>query len=141
MTDSIFRTRESTEEKPEIPEKPAEVTGIVDDPSLLPGKAENTLENWEIQNGKYGLSFLGIKEIGKVFPINAQFGVLDKYIKEEMGDYDKTPERWQEVLKELETEIGSEKLNVYDRMRKLVSLIRIIRKQNELKEKKKALLG
>jgi len=97
------------------------------------------LDNWELNNGKYGLSFLGIKEIGKTFPVSAQFGVIDKYIKGEMeaNGYDKTPEKWQEILKELETEIGSEKLNVYERLKKLVSLIGIIKKQNSLKEKRK----
>lgn len=127
-------------EKPEsAPEKPAEVTGIVDKPEELDIVAEsNDLENWEMQNGKYGLAFLGIKEIGKTFPLNAQFGVLDKYIKGEMEEkgYDKTPAKWQEILKELEDEVGSEKLNSYERLKKLVSLINIIKKQKALKAKR-----
>lgn len=141
-SDTVFRERRQPEEsaREDVQEKAAEVTGVVEDPDkieVFSGKTDS-LDDWETVNGKYGLAYFGIKEIGKTFPIKAQFGVIDKYIREEMDSkgYDKTPERWQDVLKGLEEEIGSDKLNVYDRMKKLVSLIRIIKKQNELKAKR-----
>lgn len=133
--------RERIVEKPEpVPETSPEVKGIVDKPDELNIHSEdsNSLENWEIENGKYGLEYMGIKEIGKTFPLNAQFGEIDKYIKSELEarGYDKSPAKWQEILKELETEVGSEKLDSYERLKKIVSLIRIIKKQNELKSKR-----
>ena len=131
---------QSTDTTPNTtPEKPAPVTGIVEDPTLIPQPIENTLENWEVQNGKYGLAYLGIKEIGKTFPLNAQFSIIDKYIKGEMeaNGYDKTPAKWQEILSELETEIGSSKLNAYERLKKLSAFVNIIKKQKALTEKRK----
>jgi len=140
-SNSTFRKRESTDTPEPEPEKPAEVTGIVEDKTdleITDGRT-NDLDIWEQNNGKYGLAYLGIKEIGKTFPIKAQFGEIDKYIKGELEEkgYDKTPLKWQEVLKELESEIGSDKLNVYERLKKLTALIRIIKKQKELKEKRR----
>lgn len=136
---TIFRTRVIQQES--TPEKPAEVTGKVEDPSKLEilEKNPSDLDNWETINGKYGLEYLGIKEIGNEFPLKMHFSVLDKYIKEQLTErgYDKTPAKWQEVLKELEDEIGSSKLNSIERLKKLAGLINIIRKQNSLKAKRK----
>lgn len=100
----------------------------------------NPLENWEIQNGKYGLEYLGIKEIAKEFPLKMQFGEVDKYIKAEIRarGYDITPESWQKILSEMETEIGSSKLNAYERMKKLSEFVRIVKRFDEIKKKKAA---
>jgi hypothetical protein len=139
-----FRTREIETEMPEIKNPPVEtrnvVSGVEDEAvgENFEESQESELEKWEIQNGKYGLEYLGIKEISKEFPLKAQFGILDNYIKSELKErgYDQTPTSWQDILKELETEIGSEKLNVYERLKKLSSLVNIIKKQKELKKKR-----
>ena len=135
----VFRERVAETPEP-TPEKPAEVTGIVEDKTELEIHTpdNNSLENWEIENGKYGMAYFGIKEIGKTFPLNAQFGIVDKYIKAELEErgYDKSPAKWQEILKELEDEAGSTKLNSYERLKKLASLVNIIKKQKALKAKR-----
>jgi hypothetical protein len=96
------------------------------------------LEKWEIQHGKYGLEYLGIKEVGKEFPYNAQFSVVDKYIKEEIKSrgYDLTPEKWQEILAEIESEIGTGKLDALERLKKLRGYIDVVRKYRKAKELK-----
>jgi hypothetical protein len=133
----VFRTREIESEKIEVPEKPAEVTGIVEKKEEFFVESDN-LENWETNNGKYGLAYLGIEEIGKTFPLNTQFGIVDKYIKAELEErgYDKTTARWQEVLKELETEFGTDKLNAVERLKKLAQMVNIIKKQKEFNKKR-----
>jgi len=99
---------------------------------------ENSLEKWEIENGKYGAEYLGIKETIKEFPYNAQFSQLDKYIKGEMEErgYDKTPKAWQDILEEIENEIDSSKLNAIERLKRVTNYIKVLQKIRELKKKK-----
>lgn len=138
-----FRTRATQE--PETAPKEAPQVELTDsgnqDKAITPSpefSQDSELEKFEIRNGKYGLDYFGIKEIGKVFPLNAQFGLVDKYIKEELGikGYDKTPESYQKILNEIEKEIDSSKLNAYERLKKLSGYIRAIKKFNEAKKKK-----
>lgn len=122
----------------QIPEKSTEVTGIVENPEEVPKDIKpSSLEDWEVMNGKYGLEYLGIKNIADTFPIKMHFGALDKYIKEEISErgIDATPETWQNILKELEAEIGTEK-NAYKRLQRLNDYIKVIRKIKSLKELK-----
>jgi hypothetical protein len=132
----VFRVRESEEIKEAVPEKPAEVTGIVEDKEEFFSNDSNELDKWETANGKYGLEYLGIKEISKEFPIKMQFQMIDKYIKEEMGDYDKTPQRWQDILKSLEAELGTDKMNAVERLKKLAGYIRVLNNFKKAKAQK-----
>jgi hypothetical protein len=134
--DTAFRTREV--EKIEVPEKPAEVTGIVEKKEEVFDNNSDNLESWEITNGKYGLDYFGIKEIGKTFPLNAQFGLIDKYIKDELSlkGYDKTTKGYQEILDSIEKEIGSSKLSAYERLKKLSGYVRAIKRFEDAKKKK-----
>lgn len=120
------------------PKKAPEVEGIVESDLDIFTESSNNLDDWEITNGKYGLDYMGIKEIGKTFPLNAQFGIIDKFIKSEIEErgYDKTTSKWQEILKEIEDEIGSSRLNSYERLKKISSFVNILKKQKELKKKK-----
>lgn len=133
-----FRTREVEKSEPvSIPKvETSNLVKGVDDKAISaefkPTEASE-LDNWEIQHGKYGAEYLGIKEIVKEFPMKAQFGELDKYIKDELSErgYDKTPEAWQNILKELETEIGSDKLNAIERLKKLSGYIKTLKRLKE----------
>lgn len=104
-------------------------------------KKPSPLEEWEIKNGKYGLEFFNIKEIAGEFPLKVQFSAVDKYIKgllQEEGHI--TPQRYQETIDAIEKEIGSSKLGVYERMKKLADYVRIVGKMDELKKKREAFL-
>jgi hypothetical protein len=100
--------------------------------------SQSELERWETENGKYGLEYLGIKEIAKEFPYSADFSVVDNYLKETLKErgYDQTPERWQDVLREIEDEIGSKNLNAIDRLKKIAGYVKVAKKMNELKKLK-----
>ena len=136
MTDSTFREAQTAQTSQE-PETPAEVTGVVADPENTPKDVNrgDTLEHWELQNGKYGLSYLGIQNIGDTFPLKMQFGQLDKYIKAEIAErgLDATPESWQNILKEIEDEIGTDK-NAYKRLEKLSNYLKVLNKIKALKK-------
>lgn len=96
------------------------------------------LEEWEIKNGKYGAEYLGIKEVVKEFPYNADFSVVDKYIKGELEErgYDKTPKAWQDILAEIENDIQSSKLSAIDRLKKLSSYVKVLQKLKAAKKMK-----
>ena len=144
-----FRTR-TTEAPVSSPEplQSTETKNLVNDPlnkeitSNPEFSKESALDKWEIQNGKYGLDFLGIKELATELPMKLNFGILDKHIKETLAEkgYDKTPESWQNVLREMEDEIGSRDLNAYDRMKKLVGYIKVVQRLNSAKKLKESYL-
>lgn len=144
MLDTTFRTAsQEPETTPYEPEK-VELTdagnrdkAVSERPDL---STESELDKWEIQNGKYGLEYLGIKEIAKEFPYNADFSILDNYIKESLQErgYDKTPGRWQEVLNEIENEIGSKDLNAIERLKRLTQYVKVAKKINDLKKQKES---
>jgi len=136
--DTVFREKVEEVEIEIIPDKPRETEGlIVTDIENKPEeiKKKNALEDWEIANGKYGLELLGIKEIANEFPLKGYFGILDKYIKEQIGD-ESTPAKWQSILAELEGEVKTEKLDPYKRLKKLSEYIQVIQKLNKLNELK-----
>lgn len=139
----VFRTRIAPQEPETAPEQPAEVKGIVDDPSKLEvfKNDSSELDKWEITNGKYGLEYMGISEIAKEFPMKMHFQMIDKYIKEEMGEYDKTPKKWQDILKRLETETGSKELNAVDKLKKLAGYIQVLNKLKKAKTLKDKFLN
>lgn len=143
-----FRTRTEPSESTESPkiEAPAvETKGLVSDKD---GEAvgenfepkRDALEDWEIRNGKYGLEYMGIKEIAKEFPAKMQFPYIDNFIKSEIKErgLDSTPENWQKILAEIEEEAGIDKKNSYERLKRLFDYIKLYNKfktTKELKEK------
>lgn len=105
-------------------------------------KKPSPLEEWEIKNGKYGLDFFDIKEIAGEFPLKVHFAEVDKYIKGLLEkDGNLTPGRYQEALDAIEKEIGSSKLGVYERLKKLADYVKIVKKMDDLSERKRQLLG
>lgn len=142
MLDTTFRiASQEPETTPYEPEK-VELTdsgnydkALSERPDL---SSQSELDKWEIQNGKYGLEYLGIKEIAKEFPYSADFSIVDNYIKgslEERG-YDKTPGRWQEVLNEIENEIGSKDLNAIERLKRIAQYVKVAKKISDLKKQR-----
>lgn len=140
--DTTFR--EAPKEQPTQPQetKPLELTDSGNYDKALGEKQElssqSELERWEIENGKYGLEYLGIKEIAKEFPYSADFSVVDNYLKGIMKEsgYDQTPQRWQDLLSDIENEIGSKNLNAIDRLKRISQYVKVAKKMNELKKLK-----
>jgi hypothetical protein len=142
-----FRTREpEATTTPEIEVAPTETRNVVsgvEDKSISENfepQETSELDKWEIQNGKYGLDYLGIKEISKEFPLKMQFPYIDNFIKSEMKErgIDLTPENWQNILAELETEANTDKKNSFERLNKLYNYLKTLKKFREIKAKKEA---
>lgn len=133
-----FRTRVIEPEVEQTPEKPAEVTGIVKEKTETFTDTSNKLEEWETNGGKYGIEYLGIRELSKEFPYKMQFQTIDKYIKGELEErgYDKTTKGWQDMLGELEEQLGTKNLNAVERLRRITGYIQILQKINKAKKLK-----
>lgn len=131
-----FRTRETEPvavSPEEYPMKEAEnISDPVDDVLRYEKIGANDLTKWEEAHGKYGVEYFGIKEIVKEFPVSAQFGVIDGYLKSKSS----SPAEYQELLNEMEREIGSLKLDKYSRIQKLSNYVKILQKYDEIKRKK-----
>ena len=145
MSETVFRRK--VEEEPETKPEPR------DTPNLTEGREDGALQDadsvdevprpepldeWEIRNGKYGHEYFGIKELANEFPLKANFGVIDKYVRElitESGQI--TPEAWQKVVDDMENEIGTRKLNPYDRIKRLAEYVKVMHKIRTLNAKKR----
>ncbi len=105
-----------------------------------PKERPNALSNWELEHGKYGVELFGIKEVIKEFPYGMQFGAIDNWIKAEIAErgLEPSPKAYQRLLEELESETGTEDIDVYDKMKKLSEYIKVIKKYREIKKKKES---
>ena len=134
----VEKTPQSVETPNLIDEK---IDGALRDADAVEeSKPDSELTKWEIKNGKYGIEFFGINEIAKTFPISAQFGIIDNYIKEQIteNNYDETPTRYQTILDSIEQEIGSAKLNIYDRLKRLSEYVKVMKKMEHIKKLKES---
>lgn len=149
-SDIVFREHQEEVEEPEAPQEQRETPNLIegredgavkDKDAIEEIEKPSPLEEWEIKNGKYGLEFFNIKEIAGEFPLKMQFSAVDKYIKGllQEGGLKMTPGRYQETIDAIEKEIGSAKLGVYERMKKISEYVKIISKMDDLKKKRESL--
>lgn len=144
---TVFRERVET--TPEIPEdngspKPAlEEVGTPLRPEDRIGNEEEfeKLELWEGEkNKKYVNEYFNTHNIAHEFMWKMPLAQIDKYIREEMDsrEYEKTTTNYKDILKEIETEIGSEKLQLYKRLQKIAQYIQVSKKFKAIREKKES---
>ena len=146
--DEIFKTRVESPQTPEIepqaylPVQSDKLSGnetkLVDEPS----SEENKLEIWEgLNRRKYGHDYFDIRATAETFPIKAEFGAIDKFIKSEMQsrEMEMTIQNYESLLREIEQEIGTSQTETYKRINKLFHYIQTIKKYREIKLKKEAL--
>lgn len=147
--DTVFRVKkEESPEETQIPEKretpnliEERIDGALRDVDAVDEvKRADPLEDWETRNGKYGIEFFGIKEIAGQVPYRLYFGTIDGYIKSEIASrgLERSPSSWQEILSEMENEIGSTKLDVYSRLKRLSEYALVLKRYRAAKEKKEA---
>lgn len=99
------------------------------------------LELWEGEkNKKYVNEYFNTHNIGHEFMWKMPLAQIDKYIREEMDsrEYEKTTTNYKDILKEIETEIGSEKLQLYKRLQKIAQYIQVSKKFKAIREKKES---
>lgn len=145
---TIFRRRIEEPEESVEPPKPRETPNLIEvleDGALKDSDAvdevihESPLDEWEMEHGKYGHEYFDIKEIAHEFPLKANFGIVDKYIREiitEEGN-ELTKDEWQKKIVEIEAEANSLKLKPYERVKRLADYIKVIKKIRDLEKRKK----
>lgn len=107
------------------------------------GNEENfeKLELWEGEkNKKYVNEYFNTHNIAHDFMWKMPLAQIDKYIREEMDsrEYEKTTTNYKDILREIETEIGSEKLQLYKRLQKIAQYIQVSKKFRAIREKKES---
>jgi len=146
--DEVFKTRVvEAPQEPEIapqgaqPAKSDKLAGNEDKASDELTQEEHNLDIWEgLKRTKYVTEFFGVKEYEGEFNIKMQTSAIDKFIRAELEErgYEKNTENWEKVLSEIETEIGSDRLELFKRLTKLVGYINAVnrlKKAKALKEK------
>jgi hypothetical protein len=102
---------------------------------------EHNLDIWEgLKRTKYVNEYFGTKQFEGEFNIKMQTSAIDKFIKSELQEkgYEQNTDNWEKVLNEIENEIGSNNLELFKRLDKLVGYINVlnkIKKVNVLKKK------
>lgn len=139
MSDVIFRTRESAApEAPSVQPATDDGTRIVNETELPAEKeAENNLEFWEKEHHKkYINECLDTHNLYNDFGFKMQISQIDKYVRNEMEErkYANTRDNYKSILDEIEEEIGSSRLGLSERLRKLSGYTKAL---NKLKESKK----
>lgn len=147
QSDQVFRERvetpqENTENNAVSKPLPQEV-GAPLRPEDKIGNEEDfeELEIWEGEkNKKYVNEYFNTHNIAHEFMWKMPLAQIDKYIREEMDsrEYEKTKTNYRDILREIESEIGSEKLQLYKRLQKIAQYIQVTRKYRAIREKKES---
>ena len=96
---------------------------------------------WEGEkNKKYVNEYFNTHNIAHEFMWKMPLAQIDKYIREEMDsrEYEKTKTNYRDILSEIESEIGSEKLQLQKRLQKIAQYIQVSRKYRAIREKKES---
>jgi hypothetical protein len=149
----VFRQRQTTVESPVEPEtapqgpQPTESSELAGNETKATDEItvdEKTLEIWEgLNRRKYATEYFDIGNIDGEFNLKMETAVIDKFIKGELETkkYEKNIDNWKEVLQEIENEIGSNRLELFTRIKKIVSYIRVLNKYRESKRRKEQFLN
>lgn len=95
---------------------------------------ENPIESLEIWEGerkkKYVNEYFNTHNIAHEFVWKMPTSEIDKFVRSELEsrEYEKTTKNYKKILSEIETEIGSENLELSKRLHKIVGYIRAMQK-------------
>jgi hypothetical protein len=149
MTD-VFRERVESPLEPEIaPQapKPFEETPVPSGEVKAQESAtadEKQIEIWEgLNRRKYISEYFNIKAFEGEFNLKMQTSQIDKYIRGEIekNGFEKSIGNYEKVLRELEAEIGSDRLETFKRISRLTGYIAALNRLNKAKETKERYLN
>jgi hypothetical protein len=143
----VFRERTETPQTSEIePQAPLPVKS--DTLAGYENKAtddlttdEKQIEIWEgLNRTKYINDYFDIKAYEGEFNLKMQTSQINKYITAELENrkWDKNVDNWAKLMGEIETEIGSREMSVFDRITKITNYIRVLNKLNSAKKLKES---
>jgi hypothetical protein len=105
---------------------------------------QKILEIWEGEHKrKFVTEYFDIGNIDGEFNLRMDTSVIDKYIKNELENrkYEKNTENWEKILQEIEMEIGSQRMELFSRIKKIVGYIKAVNRLEEAKKKKELYLS
>ncbi len=147
QNDSIFREKVETTSENQVnnslSKQTIEEVGTPLRPEDKIGSEEDfeDLALWEGEkNKKYVNEYFNTHNIAHEFMWKMPLAQIDKYIREEMDsrEYEKTKTNYRDILNEIESEIGSEKLQLQKRLQKIAQYIQVSRKYRAIREKKES---
>jgi hypothetical protein len=144
----LFRVRTESPQEPEIDLQATPHREMVSD--TLKGNEkkvgdpitedEKKLDLWEgLNRTKFINDYFNIKNIVDAdFSLKMQVSKIDKFIRRELEKkgYEKNIENYEAVLKEIEEEIGSSRLELFKRITKLAGYSDAVNRLNKAKELK-----
>lgn len=136
-----FRTRQDIVEapEPEIESIPLESDSLVAGAKKLVDpltEEEKTLDIWEGLNRKKFVSeYFDVSNIDYEFNLKMQTSLIDKFVRQELEKkgFVKNIDNWKQELQEIESLIGSSKMEVFKRIQKIVGYINAVNKYNKSK--------
>jgi len=105
---------------------------------------QKKLEIWEGEHKrKFVTDYFNIGNIDGEFNLKMQTSVIDKYIKGELESrgYEKNIENYEKILQEIETEIGSDRLELFKRISKITQYAKALQRLNQAKALKEKFLN
>lgn len=105
------------------------------------GTEASELEVWETENRrKYSVDYFDAKALSADFNTKMLLSRVDKFIKSELEskEYAKTTENYRSLLNEIESYLGSSRMELYTRLNRITSYIDVINKENALKKLKES---
>lgn len=139
----IFRERvapaESTSlDKTEINSETNKESYAIVKETAVDHEFRTNLEAWETEGKKkYVNEYFDTHNIASDFSAKMLLGTIDKFVRAEMeeGKYDKTIDNYKKILQDIESEIGSDRLELFERFRKLTGYIKALGRLREIKKK------
>jgi hypothetical protein len=148
----IFRERQTTPQEPETAPQATEPRELPSD--TLKGnekkagdpitQEEKSLDIWEgLNRRKFITEYFPIKEFAEEFNLKMQTSKIDKFIREELEKrkYEKNTENYEAILKEIEEEIGSSRLELFARITKLTGYVGAVGRLNKAKALKESFIN
>lgn len=99
---------------------------------------KGNLELWESESGKkYVNEIFDTHNIGSDFTVKMHTSKIDKFIRAEIEErgWNKTTDNYKAILQEYEGEIGSDKLPLFERFKKLTTYIQAVKRLREAKKR------
>lgn len=99
---------------------------------------KDSLEVWETEGKKkYVNEYFDTHKTAGAFIVKMPIGIIDKFVRGELEDrkYEKTTANFRTILEEIEREIGSEKLTLFERLNKLTGYIKAFNRMRDAKKK------
>ena len=99
------------------------------------------LEVWETENRrKYSVDYFDAKALSADFNTKMLLSKVDKFVKGELAEkgFKATTENYKSILAEIEAYLGSSRMELYQRMSKIIGYVDVISRERKIKKLKES---